>query len=142
MDFVKSWTIFVCATVMVSVVLSFMTPKGNLGRFYKTIISLFIFMSFLYPFTQSNIKFDIPEMEIINTNCITNSMVENKINDVLKQNNINDGSVNCNSKITNDNEIYIDNITVAVPDEYDKNVVKNIIYNELSLNVEVVHIGE
>lgn len=142
MDFVKSWTIFVCATVMVSVVLSFMTPKGNLGKFYKTIISLFIFMSFLYPFSQSKIKFDIPNLEIVNTNCITDNMIEDKIKDTLTLNNVINSQVKCSSNINNDNEIYVDSIVVAVPDEYDKNEVKNIIYDSLSLNVEVVHIGD
>ena len=76
MEFFKQWTIFVCMTVLMCVVFSFLTPKGSMGRFYKMIISLFIFLSFLYPFSQSKINFDLPEIETANTYSINDEMIE------------------------------------------------------------------
>lgn len=142
MNFVKQWCVFVCTTVLICVVLSFLTPKGSMGRFYKMIISLFIFLSFLYPFTQSKINFEFPEVTTINTDSISNGVVENQIKSCLADNNVTGSNVNCRSKINSDNEIEIESITVSVSDEYDVDDVKNIIYENLSLNVEVVHIGE
>ncbi len=142
MNFVKQWCVFVCTTVFICVVLSFLTPKGSMGRFYKMIISMFIFFSFLYPFTQSKFNFDFPEFTTVNTESISNGVIENQIKSCLADNNVTGSNVNCHSKINSDNEVEIESITVSVSDEYNVDDVKNIIYDNLSLNVEVVHIGE
>lgn len=43
MDFIKSWTFSVCATLLLASVLSLVSPRGGMGRFYKIVISLFVF---------------------------------------------------------------------------------------------------
>ena len=50
MEFLKEWTVCVCMTLMVSVILSLFAPREKMNGFYKIMISLFIFLSFLYPF--------------------------------------------------------------------------------------------
>ncbi len=142
MNFVKQWCVFVCITVLMCVVFSFLTPKGSMGRFYKMTVSLFIFLSFLYPFTQSDIDVEFPKFEEINTSSINNGVFETQIKSCLVENNITGSNVNCRSTVNSENEIEIQSITVSVSDEYDIDEVKNIIYDNLSLNVEVVHIGQ
>lgn len=142
MNFAKQWTVFVCITVLMCVVFSFLTPKGSMGRFYKMIISLFIFLSFIYPFSQSKISFDVPKFQEINTFGINDEMIENQIKMCLSENNIVGSNVNCSSVINQNNEIEIESITVSVPDEYEPAEVQKIIFDNLSLNAKVVHIGQ
>lgn len=148
MDFLKQWTFCVCTTVVISVIFSLLTPKGNMGRFYKLIISLFIFVSFLYPFSEFNFaRLDFSDFNINseienNTNSIANHLIEDKIVSVLEENGIYSSSVKCLSSFNADGETQINSITVSVPDEYDIQKVKDIIFVNLSLNVKVIHIGE
>lgn len=61
--FLKNWIFSVCLTLILAVIFSVMTPKGSLGKFYKMIISMFIFVSFLYPVSNakaSDFKIDLP----------------------------------------------------------------------------------
>ena len=142
MDFFKQWTIFVCMTVLMCVVFSFLTPKGSMGRFYKMIISIFIFLSFLYPFSQSKINFDLPKIKMVNTYSINDGMIENQIKTCLLENNIIGANVNCRSSINLDNEIVVEKVVVSVSDDYDTAEVQKIIFDNLSINAEVVHIGQ
>ena len=142
MDFFKQWTIFVCMTVLMGVVFSFLTPKGSMGRFYKMIISLFIFLSFLYPFSQSKINFDLPEIETANTYSINDGMIESQIKTCLTENSIIGANVNCRSRINSDNEIVVEKVVVSVSDDYDTAEVQKLIFENLSINAEVVHIGQ
>lgn len=48
MDFIKSWTFSVCATLLLASVLSLVSPRGGMGRFYKIVISLFVFFRFCF----------------------------------------------------------------------------------------------
>ena len=142
MDFFKQWTIFVCMTVLMCVAFSFLTPKGSMGRFYKMIISLFIFLSFLYPFSQSKINFDLPEIETANTYRINDGMIESQIKTCLTENSIIGANVNCRSRINSDNEIVVEKVVVSVSDDYDTAEVQKLIFENLSINAEVVHIGQ
>ena len=142
MDFFKQWTIFVCMTVLMCVAFSFLTPKGSMGRFYKMIISLFIFLSFLYPFSQSKINFDLPEIETANTYSINDGMIESQIKTCLTENSIIGANVNCRSRINSDNEIVVEKVVVSVSDDYDTAEVQKLIFENLSINAEVVHIGQ
>lgn len=142
MDFFKQWTIFVCMTVLMCVVFSFLMPKGSMGRFYKMIISLFIFLSFLYPFSQSKINFDLPEIETVNTYSINDEMIESQIKTCLTENSIIGANVNCHSRINSDNEIVVEKVVVSVSDDYDTAEVQKLIFENLSINAEVVHVGQ
>ena len=121
---------------------SFLTPKGSMGRFYKMIISLFIFLSFLYPFSQSKINFDLPEIETVNTYSINDEMIESQIKTCLTENSIIGANVNCRSRINSDNEIVVEKVVVSVSDDYDMATVQKLIFENLSINAEVVHIGQ
>ena len=51
MDVVKQWTLNICLTLIGAVILSLVSPRGSMGRFYKTVLSLFIIAGFLLPIT-------------------------------------------------------------------------------------------
>lgn len=146
MNLIKEWTFCICSTVIVSVIFSLLAPKG--GRFYKSVISLFIFISFLFPFTQigdKKLDFNLDNINIEtenNTNSIAEGVVKNEIITLLENNSVYSAGVNCSSSINADNEIILNSVTVSVADEYDCDTVRQLIYDELSLNVRVIHIGE
>ena len=148
MNLIKEWTFCICSTVIVSVIVSLLAPKGGSGRFYKSVISLFIFVSFLFPFTQiggEKLNFNLDNINIEtenNTNSIVDGVVENEIITLLENNSVYSAGVNCSSSVNADNEITLNSVTVSVADEYDCDTVRQLIYDELSLNVRVIHIGE
>lgn len=147
MDFLKQWTICICLTLVVAVILSLLSPSSSMGRFYKMLISIFVFLSFIYPFADfdfSSLDFDLSTSEVEYENSLNDSsqiMIKNSILNILKSNNVIGAAVDIDSSLI-DNEIYINQILVTVPDEYDTQIVKNIIFDNLSLNAEVVHIGQ
>lgn len=148
MNLIKEWTFCICSTVIVSVIFSLLAPKGGSGRFYKSVISLFIFISFLFPFTQIDDKkldFNLDNINIEtenNTNSIAEGVAKNEIITLLENNSVYSAGVNCSSSVNSDNEIVLNSVTVSVADEYDCDTVRQLIYDELSLNVRVIHIGE
>lgn len=148
MNLIKEWTFCICSTVIVSVIFSLLAPKGSSGRFYKSVISLFIFISFLFPFTQigdKKLDFNLDNINIEaenNTNSIAEGVVKKEIIILLENNSVYSAGVNCSSSVNADNEIVLNSVTVSVADEYDCDTVRQLIYDELSLNVRVIHIGE
>lgn len=148
MNLIKEWTFCICSTVIVSVIFSLLAPKGGSGRFYKSVISLFIFVSFLFPFTQigdKKLDFNLDNINIEaenNTNSIAEEVVKNEIITLLENDSVYSVGVNCSSSVNADNEIVLNSVTVSVADEYDCDTVRQLIYDELSLNVRVIHIGE
>ena len=142
MDFVRQWTVFVCITVLICVVLSFLTPNGNMGRFYRMIISVFIFLSFLYPFTQSDISFKPVQIKEYNTNSIYDDYVESQISALLNSNSVIGADILCTSSINKNNEIVLEDVVVAVSDEYDVKDVDALIFDNLGIRARVVHIGQ
>ena len=148
MNLIKEWIFCICSTVIVSVIFSLLAPKGSSGRFYKSVISLFIFISFLFPFTQigdKKLDFNLDNINIEvenNTNSIAEGVVKKEIITLLENNSVYSAGVNCSSSVNADNEIVLNSVTVSVADEYDCDTVRQLIYDELSLNVRVIHIGE
>lgn len=147
MDFLKQWTVCVCMTLVVAVILSLLTPNSSMGRFYKMLISIFIFLSFVYPF--ADFEMSLPEYQFTaNDDDINNAvndssqiMIKNNILSVLNGNNIVGCAVDVDTYFVDD-MVYVDEILVTVPDEYDTQNVKQLIFDNLSLNADVVHIGQ
>ena len=142
MDFVRQWTVFVCITVLICVVLSFLTPNGNMGRFYRMIISVFIFLSFLYPFAQADISFKPVQIKEYNTNSIYDDYIESQISALLNSNSVIGADILCTSSINKNNEIVLEDVVVAVSDEYDVKDVDALIFDNLGIRARVVHIGQ
>ena len=142
MDFIKSWTISVCLTLILSAVFSLISPKGTMGRFYKVIIFVFIFVSLLYPFAdfdfeEFNSDFDIEsEFESTEEN-LAQMQVENIIKSVLTENQIENAGVEC-TVFQESDEIRVENVTIILPDEYEPERVKQIIMEETGVAANVI----
>lgn len=146
MDYIKSWTFCICITLIVSVIFSILSPKGTMGKFYKVIISVFIFISFLYPLTD----FSFDEFKIdFNFNSEYENLVENSakqeieysVGKVLTDNEIYNSSISAEVEQSGD-EILINRILVSVTDSYNVEDVKTLLFENLGVVAEVKRIGE
>lgn len=146
MDLLKDWTLSVCITLIVASILSLLNPNGKMGRFYKIIISLFIFLSFIAPFKDTNFnvfnEFNYDNKIIENSsNNAMSELIRVQISKTLTDNKIENSSVIVNvNKI--DDKIEITNVSIAITDDYDVNAVKNLVFKELGINAEVHKIGD
>ncbi len=146
MDFIKDWTFCICITLIISVIFIILTPKGSVGKFYKIIISIFIFISFLYPLTE----FEFNQYSKKNTlknqysDVIENSVnieVKNSIINLLNEKNIKVKDVVVSAS-SNKNEVTINKVLVLVTEEYSKEQIKNTLLENLGLVVEVKYVGD
>ena len=141
MDFIKSWTVSVCLTLIISAVFSLVSPRGTMGRFYKVIISVFIFVSLLYPFADfdfNELKADFDfesELEDTGSN-LAEMQVENIIKGVLLENGINGAQVSC-TVIQIADEISVEDVSVIVPADYSASEVEKIIFDEPGVAAQV-----
>ena len=146
MDYIKSWTFCICITLIVSVIFSILAPKGTMGKFYKVIISTFIFLSFLYPLSDFNIAefrldfdFDSEYENVVESAAKT--QIEGAVKSVLDDNGV------YNSIVTADvyqsgEELVISSVKISVADSYSVEEVKDIVFKELGVVAEVKRIGE
>lgn len=147
MEFFKQWTLCVCITLVVSVIFSLFAPRGRMSGFYKIIISLFIFISFLYPlksFQADAFKAEeiFSEYDYENAEeSACEAMINNEVKALLKDNNIIGASVRSEVRIKND-EATVNYVQVAVADEYDINEVESIIFDSLGINAKVIYVGQ
>ncbi len=149
MEFLKQWTLCVCASVICAVIMSLFTPRGGMKTFYRILISFFVFFSFLYPLKNGfAISFDFPDgisfaQEKMYTENPYETTVSEQVKAVLKENNIDGASVM--PEISTDfesGEITVKALKIAVPDGYDKEKVRNIVFDSLGLYAEVTGIGD
>lgn len=146
MDLLKDWTLSVCITLIVASILSLLNPNGKMGRFYKIIISLFIFLSFIVPFKDTNFnvfnEFNYDNKIIENSsNNAMSELIRVQISKVLTDNKIENSSVIVNANKIDD-KIEITNVSIAITDDYEVNAVKNLVFKELGINAEVHKIGD
>lgn len=146
MDYIKSWTFCICITLIVSIIFSILSPNGTMGKFYKVIISVFIFISFLYPLTDFN--FDDFKIDF-NFNTEYENMVESSakqeieyaVEKVLTEHKIYNSSISADVQ-QNGDEVEINRILVSVTDAYNVEEVKELLMENLGVVAEVKRIGE
>lgn len=144
MDFIKEWSLTVCITLIIAVIFSMMTPHGNMGKMYKIILAVFIFISFLLPFRAGGIDFDLPFVdfeEVMEEQNSYNALIENMIKSKLIEAGYEGCIISCSAKYSND-EIKINSLTICVPSGTDKEDVKNYVFENAGMVAEVYGLGE
>ena len=141
MSFIKQWVFSICTTLLISVVFSFLSPKGSMGKFYKIIISIFIFASFIFPLTEfsfNDFKIDYNFESYAQADLVITyeNEIKTLISSELVKNGIDNAQINVNADV-NDNVIEINNITVCIDIDHNPDDVKNLIYDNLGLVCEV-----
>ena len=145
MEFIKEWTYTVYITLVISVIFSLLTPKGNMGRFFKIILAIFIFLSFIYPLKSSEIDISFPEFNIEDAESSQTETYENtvatQVVQTLEEGGYKSCTVDCDIDFK-DNESYINRVAVSIPGSYDVNEIKSYLFDNLGINAEVYYLGE
>ncbi len=145
MDFIKEWTYTICITLIISIFFSILTPKGNMGKFYKMILSVFIFLSFILPLADTDIDISFPSIDIVEQQDSQKQAYEGTINANVNRTLTEGGYDGCRVEsdiIVKDNEIKIQALKVYTPDGYDKEQIHHYIFDKLGIVAEVYKIGE
>lgn len=145
MDFIKQWTLTISTTLIISIVFSILTPKGNMGRFFKVILAMFIFVSFIYPIKYADFEFELPEFNQAAFADTQNDTYEKIISQSIKST-LEDGGYLA-STVTADitcknEEIKVNTLKIGILDEFDRDEVKKYIFEKTGFNAEVYYLGE
>jgi len=149
MEFLKEWTFCVCVSLVIAVILSLFAPQGRMKSFYKMLIALFVFVSFLYPFRHFRMP-DFPSAEKISPSFSASEegssyelLINRQVTDVLTEKGIVGSSVSSSAHYdAQSGEITLHSVRVAVPDEYDTAEVQALLLEALGIHAEVIHIGD
>ena len=148
MEFIKEWTLTVCISLIIAVIFSVLSPNGSMNRFFKVLISIFVFVSFLVPLKDfKSIDFDFSEIGITNEvessqNSAAENLINTEIKELLKNKGIMGVNVTTSAKYNiNNGEITVNDVQVSVPDTYDKDETQKLIFDELGINVRVINVG-
>lgn len=147
MEFLNNWTYTVCITLIASVIFSLLLPKGGHGKVGKIVITVFIIISFVTPFVGGQFNLDFGDFFVNDKS--EQTIKENSYENIIKtniENLLTQGSFE-NSKAEvkvdlKDDEIYIKSADVYIQDEYDKDKVKDYVFEKLGINAKVYYIGE
>lgn len=115
-----------------------------MGRIYKVILALFIFVSFILPFKSSDFDISIPEFDFSlyeNQEESYKELVENNVRIALENGGYSSCIIDCDVEYSND-EIIVNSLTVSIPAQYDREDVEKYIYDELGMIAEVYSLGE
>lgn len=147
MDVVKQWTLNICLTLIGAVILSLVSPRGSMGRFYKTVLSLFIIAGFLLPITGRQRRrhfsayFSDVTAQAADANSVYESQIESRVKQTLTAAGYKDCSVQASVRIKKQ-EIYIQKLVVSVPGDMDREAVAALLKAQLGLQPVVKGLGE
>lgn len=145
MNDIKSWVHIVCVILVLSSAMKIILPSSK-NALFKAVLSLFLIVSVIIPFTNGNMKFTLPKMNFEEysieekNNVIENSII-NQISNILVKNNYNSCVINCDVSIDKNNDITVNSIDIYIPDEYKADEVKNLIFDSLGYVARVEKIG-
>lgn len=145
MEFVKEWTFMICITLISAVVLSMLSPKSTMGRYFKLILAVLIFVSFLHPLKNGNFDIDFPEFDSLEysekNNEAYENIISNKIESVLSKKGYEFTDVSCDI-FYNENEIEVRSLKICITDSMNKEEVREYVRNETGFDAEVYYLGE
>ena len=91
MDSVRQWSVLICVSCMICILVEFLIPPGKIGKTMNMVLGVFMLAAFITPFTNKNGLFDIDFKKISSSektheqkNVIEN--LNSQITDVAKQN--------------------------------------------------------
>jgi len=144
MDVVKQWTLNICLTLIGAVILSLVSPRGSMGRFYKTVLSLFIIAGFLLPITggeKADFSAYFSDVTAQAADSVYESQIESRVKQTLTAAGYKDCSVQASVRIK-EQEIYIQKLVVSVPGDMDREAVAALLKAQLGLQPVVKGLGE
>lgn len=145
MEFIKEWTLTVSVTLIISIIFSVLSPKGNMGRYFKIILAMFIFTSFIYPLSGADIEFDFPVPDRAQYEDTQRETYENiicaDVKSTLESGGYTSSKVTASIKYS-ENEITVKELSIGITDNFDKDEVKKYVSDQTGFNAEVYYLGE
>ena len=150
MDFVKAWVLRIVIAAISGIVVLVLNPKGSAEKSVRTAVSLFILCSFVSPFIS---EIEIPDFEtgaVVSTafdeekgdTIILEQMrseISSKLTDVLLKEGVSPESINVDIKLNEDDVVVVEGAVIVIDSndsDYSQKL-KNTVYSELGLNVEI-----
>lgn len=145
MDFIKQWTLTISVTLIISIIFSVLSPKGNMGRFFKVILAMFIFVSFIYPIKNAEFDFELPAFDETEYADTQSEVYQNAVTAYV-EGILNEGGY-LSSKVSvslsyNENLIDIKMLEVGILNDFNKDEVRDYLLKNTGFNAEVYYIGE
>ena len=148
MEFIKQWTFCVCVSLIIAVIFSILTPKGSMKTFYKMMLSVFVFISFILPFgdfSMSDIDFekaDISGVLTADENKNIETMINSEISALLESKGVSGFAVTSDAGYNPESgEINVRDIQVSVSDDEDLKYIESLVFDSLGLKVRVINVG-
>ena len=147
MEFFRQWVLCVCISLICASVFSLLIPSGRLKTFYRVMLSVFVFTSFLYPFKdikEGKIDFNMSEISVSESAAdkAYEREIEKQICSALEENGIT--GVNAETDIEVNYETgcaEIKQVRLFVSTDNDCEEVRRLVLEKLGINAEVKTIG-
>jgi len=116
--------------------------------FYKILISIFVFVSFIYPLkdfkgldTDMFNDYSLGQYEDKRITVYENE-VNAKIKELLEENGVFGADVFCRLSFYDETSLSIEEVQISIPDEYKKTEVQKIVFDGLGIDARVIYVGE
>ncbi len=128
MDFIKSWTLTIVTAAVIGSIIVTLTPSGETEKTVRTVVSLFLLVSFFLPFIKENnvgllTQGNQPLFETapeFDSNELMSDMMKNEVTrlvaEVLDSHSVQYTEINVDISVS-DNEIKADKITVVTQEK-------------------------
>ncbi len=154
MEILKSWAVSVSAAVVITAIITFISPSGALDKSVKTATALFMLLSFFLPLAKVDARqiftFDVEYISEWAEGSELKEEVENEVADILKNEIISkiaayiegEGIKNSETEvrinISKNYNIAIEKIKIIVPDNVDISGINDFVEKEFSVTPEVI----
>ena len=121
MEYIKAWAASLIALMLITAILKFLTPSGNIKKTANAVISVIVLIILLSPLGKiGKTEFEIPDLNIDfesvqNENTVYGNAVRKAVEDALSERKIEFENVTVNSRF-NDGYIEIESVEVKLND--------------------------
>lgn len=149
MEFIQSWTFSVCLTVLIACIFSILVPRSSVGKLMKMMIGVFIFVSFIVPF--SDFDWSVFEQEFspsVGSESVeedyyaqnlqnVEAALENTVLQSLEDAGITGCTVEAQAVYT-DGYIEIESVRVYIPDGVGSESVRSVISEKTGVHADII----
>ncbi len=149
MNDIKAWAVNLCAILLVTAVINYLVPKGNVKKICETAFSLIILAVFCLPlFEMKNIdasilnnKFDSLFSEKVDYALAYDESIKSAVMTILDENKIGYTRVEIKSRTEND-EYILENVIVYLESTKDEQQATALLSEELKIDSGIILAGD
>ena len=152
MEFIQSWTYSVCLTVLIACIFSILVPRSSVGRLMKMMIGVFIFVSFIVPFSDFDWSVLAQEFspsagsDSIEEDYYAQNLenIETALQNTVLQTLDDAGLAGCTvdaQAVYTDGYVEVSCVQVQVPSGMDAGTVQSVILEKTGINADIIYVG-